>query len=139
MFIRSLCWSLPLILLPLAAGSAEPTQAPAERELDLTIYRPGVALVRDRRMVDLESGPSRLVWPNVADTLQWDSVYLGDTAPELRAYRPSGENLTLQRLVEHHVGREVGFTAADGDDGGSGEIVSADPLLVRGSSTWPRV
>lgn len=131
MLIRSLCWSLPLILLPLAAGSAEPLRAPAERELDLTIYRPGVALVRDRRMVDLESGPSRLVWPNVADTLQWDSVHLGGPAPELRAYRPSGQDLNLQRLVEHHVGREVGFTAADGDDGGSGEIVSADPLLVR--------
>lgn len=134
MFIRSLCWSLPLILLPLAAGSAEPLEAPAERELDLTIYRPGVALVRDRRMVDLETGPSRLVWPDVADTLQWDSVHLGDTAPELRSYRPGGQHLTLQRLVEHHVGREVGFTAANGDDGGSGEIVSADPLLVRTSA-----
>lgn len=130
MFIRSLCWSLPL-LLPLAAGAAERLQVPTERELDLTVYRSGAALVRDRRMVDLEAGASRLVWPDVADTLQWDSVHLGGGAPELRAYRRSGDDLTLQRLIEHHVGREVGFAAADGDAGGSGEIVAADPLLVR--------
>jgi hypothetical protein len=119
------------MLLSLGAAAAEPVEAPAGGELDLTVYRQGVALVSDRRMVDLETGPSRLVWPNVADTLQWDSVHLGAAAPELRAYRRSGEDLTLQRLIEHHVGREVEFTAADGDDGGSAELVSADPLLVR--------
>ncbi len=129
--VRSLRWSLPLLLLPLAAGAVEPVHAPSERELDLTVYRPGVALVRDRRVVDLEAGTTRLVWPNVADTLQWDSVHLGGEAPELRAYRRTGERLTLQGLVEHYAGREVRFTAADEDDGGSGEIVSADPLLVR--------
>ncbi len=131
MSVRSLRWSLPLLLLPLAAGAAEPVHAPAERELDLTVYRPGVALVRDRRMVDLEAGTTRVVWPNVADTLQWDSVHFGGAAPELRAYRRTGERLTLQGLIDRHVGGEVRFTAADGDDGGSGEIVAADPLLVR--------
>lgn len=131
MSVRSLRWSLPLWFLPLAAGAVEPVHAPAERELDLTVYRPGVALVRDRRPVDLEPGTHLLVWPNVADTLQWDSVHLGGEAPELRAYRRTGERLTLQRLVEHYVGREVRFTAADGDNGGAGEIVSADPLLIR--------
>ncbi|WP_139150792.1 DUF4139 domain-containing protein [Halofilum ochraceum] len=129
--VRSLRWYLPLLFLPLAASAAEPVPAPAERELDLTVYRPGVALVRDRRPIDLEAGNHRLVWPNVADTLQWDSVRLAGEAPELRAYRRSGERLTLQRLVEGYVGREVRFTAANGDNGGVGEIVSADPLLVR--------
>jgi len=130
--VRSFYASLMLILLlPFAAYANAPARAPAERELDLTIYRAGVTLVRDRRMVDLESGISRLVWPNVAETLQRDSLHLGDTEPELRGYRRSTGDLTLQRLVEHHVGREVGFTAADGDDGGTGEIVSAAPLLVR--------
>ncbi|MDZ7787981.1 MAG: DUF4139 domain-containing protein [Halofilum sp. (in: g-proteobacteria)] len=131
MSLRVLYGVLPLVLLSFVAGAAEPVQAPTERELDLTVYRPGVALVRDRRVVDLDAGESRVLWPDVADTLQWDSVHLGGGAPELRAYRRSGEPLTLQRLVEHHVGRDVGYTAADGDPGGSGEIVSADPLLVR--------
>jgi hypothetical protein len=102
-----------------------------ERDIDLTVYRPGVALVRDRRMVDLDAGASRVLWPDVADTLQWDSVHLGGGTPELRAYRRSGEGLTLQWLVEHHVGSDVGYIAADGDPRGSGQIVSAEPLLVR--------
>lgn len=131
MLNRSLRWSLPLLLVPFVAGAAGPVEAPAEREIDLTVYRPGIALVRDRRMVDLDAGSSRVLWPNVADTLQWDSVHLGGAAPELRAYRRSGGQLTLQALVEHHVGREVAFTAADGDPAGSGEIVSAEPLMIR--------
>lgn len=130
--VRSPRWSLSLLLLlPLAAGATEPVHAPAERELDLTVYRPGIALVRDRRMVELEAGTTRLVWSGVADTLQWDSVHLGGEAPELQTYRRTGERLTLQRLAERYVGREVAFTAADGNEGGSGEIVSADPLLIR--------
>jgi hypothetical protein len=119
------------MLIPLLAGADEPTRAPAERELDLTVYRPGVALIRDRRMVDLKAGTTRLLWPNVADTMHWDSVHLEGDGPGLRAYRRAGGRLTLQGLIELHVGREVGFTPANGDDGGYGELVSADPLLIR--------
>jgi hypothetical protein len=60
-------------LAPAFARAAEVTAPPAERGLDVSLYRSGVALVRDRRSIALEAGRQRLRWPGIADAIRPDT------------------------------------------------------------------
>jgi hypothetical protein len=105
------------------------TAPPAERGLDVSLYRSGVALVRDRRSIALEAGRQRLRWPGIADAIRPDTVGLAGAQTTLMGYRRAHRRLTLPALLSAHIGREVRVASAGGAVF-AGELVSADPVLV---------
>ena len=124
------------VLLALAAlpgprdvGAAERLTAPEQRELDLSVYRAGVAIVRDRRRLELEPGRLQIEWPGVAEALQLGTVRLDAADLDLEGYRRADRPLTLERLLRDHLGRRV-QVRRDAGEPYEGRLVSAEPLLV---------
>lgn len=112
----------------LPAAAAERT-APAERELALTVYRQGTALVQDRRQLSLSEAPSTLIWPGVAPALQHDTVRLAGQRP-LAGYRLRDPGLSLDALLEAYEGRPVVLAQRGGREEVDAMLVSAQPPLV---------
>ena len=111
------------------AGAAERLTAPERRHLDISVYQAGVAVVRDRRELDLEAGPQQIEWPFVAESLQPDTVRLDGSDLVLEGYRRADRPLTLARLLSDHVGRRVRVEPDSGEPY-EGRLRSADPVLV---------
>ncbi|MEX1082200.1 MAG: DUF4139 domain-containing protein [Halofilum sp. (in: g-proteobacteria)] len=112
--------------------AAEPITAPAERELALTIYRQGAAVVQDRRTLFFPTEAYRLEWPGVAPRLQRDTVRFGAGKRALHGYRLRHQPVAMQALLDAYVGRAVSVMQADsrGPAQTDAMLVSADPPLV---------
>ncbi len=122
---------LVLVLAALSAAAAERT-APKERELALTVYRQGTALVQDRRQLSLPQAPSTVVWPGVAPTLQHDTVRLAGERP-LVGHRLRDGGLSLDALLRAYEGRPVMIaqrSARGGREQVDAVLVSAEPPLA---------
>lgn len=115
----------------LPAVAAERT-APTERELALTIYRQGTALVQDRRHLSLPRAATRLIWPDVAPSLEHDTVRLAGERP-LAGYRLRDRGLSLDALLRAYEGRPVVLAQRSGRGGREevdARLVSAQPPLA---------
>lgn len=120
---------LPLLTPAAPAASEVP---PDRRELALTLYRGGVALVRDRREADIPAGEREVRWYGVAPGLHAGSVYLDGVGVTLRGFRLEHEPWSLAGLVEAHVGREVRVVRGSGNEREEirARVLSAEPLLL---------
>lgn len=122
---------LVLLLVALSAAAAERT-APLERELSLTVYRQGTALVQDRRQPSLPQTPTTLIWPGVVPSLQLDTVRLAGERP-LAGHRLRDRGLSLDALLRAYEGRPVvisGRSARGGREQVDAVLVSAEPPLA---------
>lgn len=127
------CLLLVLGLLMALPVAAVERSAPSERELALTIYRQGAALVQDRRELE-DSGRQhyQLIWPGVAPSLQQDSVRLEGGAHDLRGYRLQHQPIAMAALLEASVDRQVGieYSSSRGRAVTEATLVSVDPPLA---------
>lgn len=92
-----------------AAGAQDLTATAADREaLDLTVYGNGLALVKDRRRVELHAGIKDLAITGISPQMIADSAHLG-FGGDVRVLTQSllAANLNPRRLLEAHVGRTV--------------------------------
>lgn len=99
---------LATALLPAAALAAETVSTPADRALlSLTVYQGDVGLVRDRRVLELDKGPSRLVIEGVAREARPGSGQLAAAGVAVRDHGFAAPGLDTARLLAASVGREV--------------------------------
>ncbi|NKN33260.1 DUF4139 domain-containing protein [Marichromatium bheemlicum] len=82
----------------------------AREALGVTIYNDDLALVRDRRRVELDAGENRIAWRNVSAEIRPQTALL--STPEDGALRLLEQNfdydlLTPESLLQKYVGREV--------------------------------
>lgn len=114
------------------AAAGEAVTAPVERELALSIYRDGVALVQDRRTVSFPTDAYRLEWPGVAPALQRDTVRFGSRKRALEGYRVRQRPVSMDALLQAYAGRivRVEQDGARGTTRADALLVSADPPLV---------
>ncbi len=126
----ALC-GLGLLLAVVSAAAAERT-APSERELALTVYRQGTALVQDRRQLALPPAPTTLIWPGVAPALEHETVSLEGDRP-LVGHRLRERRLSLDSLLRAYEGRAVVIdqrSARGGPEQVDAGLVSAEPPLA---------
>lgn len=132
------------IILAAALFAAAPAAAAAAQDavvvpaapgaLSLTIYGNGVALVSDRRAVDLRQGRNRLVFEAVGRAIVPESVMLRAADDTVRLIERSfdREPLTAQALLARSVGRTVAVRRVNP---ASGEVERRRGTLL--STDWP--
>jgi hypothetical protein len=102
-------------LLAVAVQAAEPvrdvTSGAADREaVAVTVYNDDLALVKERRRVDLPAGPARLSLREVAAQMRPETALLRAVSGQplsLVEQNFDFDLLTPQKLLEKYVGREV--------------------------------
>ncbi|GAB0150364.1 MAG: DUF4139 domain-containing protein [Marichromatium sp.] len=119
----------PFARIPLALALGGALQAGAADELRLddsareglgvTIYNEDLALVRDRRRVELAAGENRIAWRNVSAEIRPETALL--SAPEgggtLRLLEQNFDYdlLTPESLLQKYVGREIEVVRTDAE------------------------
>ena len=114
---------------------------PEDREeLILTLYQQGPAQVAERRSVGLQRGDQELRLFGVPGSLQADTLMvLGEGSPRIARTRLRQGQLTPERLLAAHTGREITLVR-DADDGGTVEravqvlAVDGDRAVVQGDT-----
>ncbi len=112
------CFALAALLagsLPGAVPAAELQRigADSRRDLVVTVYNQDLALISERREVDLAPGRNRLALDGVSDQLQPETVLLGGPGFELLSQSYSTDLVTPQRLLEAAVGKTVELVRID--------------------------
>jgi hypothetical protein len=116
--------SLPLLLLAGLAAAAEPS-------VELTIYNDDVALVKDRRSLELAAGRQSLPWEGVAQTLFPSSASF--SSPSAKSLEQDYRYDLVSRgvLLRKYLGKEVTLVV-DTAQGKPGSQVSGRVLSVEG-------
>jgi len=121
-----------ILLCAITVASAQ--TAPVEdARYALTVYRQGVAVVHDRRPVDLDADATHIEWAGIAPHAQPDTIRLEAGPRTLAGYRVRRHPQTLAALLAAAVGQDVQLArrAGDGRTTVQATLVSADPLLVK--------
>ncbi len=79
----------------------------ADRELAVTIYNSDLALVQDRRTIELAGGRQRLEFPNVSAQIRPETVSLAAAGLSIVEQNFDFDLLTPTKLMEKAVGHEV--------------------------------
>jgi len=114
-FVRAIAFAGVLSLLPptsAGADSNERTTTLADvRGVNLTIYNGALALVHDRRRLDLDAGDNRIAWRDVGAGMDATSAILEDlTAPGAVRVVEQNFNFDLLKpstILDKYVGRKV--------------------------------
>lgn len=119
--------TLPALLLAASLSSA-PSDA------SLVIYNAGIGLVHEQRALTLDKGMQSIVYPGVATTVQTDSVNVklpGNVTLYSQQYR--FDKITLNKLLEAHIGKTVRFRSGPDDAPllREGVLLATDPAVVR--------
>ena len=88
--------------------------------LGLTLYTGGIALVREVRTIDLPGATATIQIQDVSGSLMPETVIqraLGDRMLDLMEQRYRYDQLTVDQLLEHYVGREVFLLREDPSTG----------------------
>lgn len=134
----SLLASLPCTLLFSAVLSSDPD------DTSLVIYNAGIGLVHESRALKTDAGAQSIVYPDVATTVQTDSVNV--VFPEgiaLYSQQYRFDKITLAKILEAHVGKTVRFQTGEALDGPvqHGVLLALNPPVVktqRGVESVPR-
>jgi hypothetical protein len=97
----------------MASGAVE-----AGEDLELTIYEQGLALVKERREIELESGENRVEYAGIASGIIPASVMVEDPENgELTVLEQNYEYdlLSSSSLLEKYLGREITVIGANGE------------------------
>ena len=98
---KTLCW---LAMLPLAALAAD---APADREISLTIYNKGIALIEHQRPIVVPAGRQRIEFAGVSAQIVPETVSFLAPNVDLIEQNFDYDLLTPAKLMEKAVGRQV--------------------------------
>lgn len=102
----------------LASGNIEAGGIEAGEDLELTIYEQGIALVKERREINLESRVNQVKYTDIASRIDPTSVIIED--PENKDTVLLEQNyeydlLSSSGLLEKYLGREVNVTDRNGE------------------------
>lgn len=86
------------------------TLADEPKETTLVIYNSSLGLVHETKAVELDKGTQAVTYPDVATTIQTDSVNVRfpDTVA-LRSQQYRYDKITLDKILQAHIGQEVRF------------------------------
>jgi hypothetical protein len=101
--MRALRLSIPVALLLSAALPA----GAQERELSVTIYSDDLALVQDRRTIELAGGRQRLEFQNVSARIRAETASLAASDLTILEQNFDFDLLTPSKLMEKAVGQEI--------------------------------
>ncbi|MBI3189953.1 MAG: hypothetical protein HYZ33_04830, partial [Ignavibacteriales bacterium] len=106
------------ILLTLSTSFVSAQTKSAERtSVDLTIYNQNLSLIREERTMKLPKGTSRVVVPDIPETIDGTSVhFLSLTAPDAVKVLEQNYQYDLVnqgKLLEKYIGKEVEFVRLD--------------------------
>lgn len=98
-----------VMAMTMTVEAAEVTAPTTARTLlQLTAYSDGIALVRDRRAVELPAGTSEVALEGVAPRLEPSSVIVSSDDAQVGAIRYDFAVLSPETLLQKFVGKEVG-------------------------------
>ena len=111
-------------VISVETSAATPLRAPASgnveagEDLELTIYEQGIALVKERREIELHNGINRIEYTDIASGINPASVIIQD--PENKGTSLLEQNyeydlLNSSGLLEKYLGREVNVTDRNGE------------------------
>lgn len=111
-------------VISVETSAATPLRAPASgnveagEDLELTIYEQGIALVKERREIELHNGINRIEYTDIASGINPASVIIQD--PENKDTSLLEQNyeydlLNSSGLLEKYLGREVNVTDRNGE------------------------
>lgn len=102
-------WALIVLCFcsPARAEKEVRVEARDQRSLSVTIYGSNVALIKDRRTVNLPHGGLSLAFGEVSEQIRPETALLRGPDLMVREQRFSSNLLTPRSLLEAHVGREV--------------------------------
>ncbi|AKB53895.1 hypothetical protein A9239_07315 [Methanosarcina sp. A14] len=100
------------------AGSIEAGKIEAGKDLELTIYEQGIALVKERREINLDNGVNQVKYTDITSRIDPGSVIIKD--PENKDTVLLEQNyeydlLSSSNLLEKYLGREVNVTNRNGE------------------------
>ncbi len=100
---------LLLVLVACERGSDETADAVhmGERDVSLTLYSEGGALVRDRRELRLEAGEQVLLLGGLPHTLREDTLFVQTERAGVLSYRRGGVPEDRRSLWRRHIGETV--------------------------------
>jgi hypothetical protein len=139
-FERSCAGALAALALALAAPSAgaQELAVPPENQtaVAVTIYNENLALVKDRRRVDLTGGIQRLSFIDVSAQIRPETALLSGGGVSVREQNFDFDLLTPRSLLEKAIGREVRIVRTHPETGEdlveTGTLLSvADGIVVR--------
>ena len=120
------------VIAPAATAQDRLSTADAQTDLALPVYGNGLALVRDRREVDLPIGVKELAISGVSPQMIADSLDL-DLGPDVRVLtrtlRPA--NLNPRSLLEAHLGKPAQLIRRHPETGAE-TVVAATPVSLQG-------
>jgi hypothetical protein len=99
----------------------------------LVVYNSDIGLVHETRELLLDKGKQSLVYPDVASSVQTDSVnVMFPNGVTLYSQQYRFDQIDASKLAQAHLGREVKFYLQTGSDllFKSGTLLSADPQAV---------
>ncbi len=133
--LRDIRWLLPgglLLLLTACSGGQEQATSNAagdeQRDVSLTLYSDGGAMVRDRRELGLTAGEQILMLGGLPHTLREDTLFVQTERADVLSYRRGGVPADRASLWRRHLGESVTLVH-EPPGGGSRERDRAGVLL----------
>jgi hypothetical protein len=96
----------PYLLLAACIAAPAPAQTPPS-DVSVTIYNQNLALVQDRRQLDLPSGRSRQEFPNVSGQISPETVTLSAADVAIVEQNFDFDLLSPSKLMEKAVGEDI--------------------------------
>ena len=99
----------------------------------LTVYNGNIGLVHEKRGLSLDRGKQSLVYPDIASSVQTDSVnVIFPDGVTLYSQQYRFDQINAQKLAQSHLGKEVKFYIKTGSEliYKSGSLLSADSQAV---------
>ena len=130
----SLLALLALLSVSLLSGNIRPMPAAAQEEgVELAVYNQDLALVKDRRTLDLEEGLNEIRFVDVAALIDPTSVHFRSlTDPQGTVVLEQNYEYDIvgsAKLLAKYVDQEIGLVTEDGQEY-VGTLLSADPDVI---------
>lgn len=111
-------------VISVETSAATPLRTPASgnveagEDLELTIYEQGIALVKERREINLENGVNQVNYMDIASKIDPGSIILEDPENNKTALLEQNyeyDLLNSSSLLEKYLGREINVTGRNGE------------------------
>ena len=112
---RALIFSVAVALIAFGAQAAVEKSVPvsAQKNLTMTIYDGGRALINDVRQVDLKEGQNLLSFVDISDLVMPSSVLFKSNGVQVLEQNFNFDLLTKENLMEKSVGQTVNVEYID--------------------------